>query len=117
MIERELLELSSPALGLASSIRAADAEMHHLHNKVAALEVELQGERRRHQDVVAKLEDMQEQIHRYVRSHPLSLTSLTLNKLLSMLADETRHPGESDEWSNLEVSTTEKARSTCNLHS
>lgn len=74
MIERELLELSSPALGLASSIRAADAEMHHLHNKVAALEVELQGERRRHQDVVAKLEDMQEQIHRYAPF--ITLTSL-----------------------------------------
>lgn len=41
------------------------AEMHHLHDKVAALEMELQGERRRHQEVVAKLEDMQEQIHRY----------------------------------------------------
>ncbi|KAG0598864.1 hypothetical protein M758_12G106800 [Ceratodon purpureus] len=66
LIERELLELSFPALGLASSMRAADAEMHQLHDKVAALEVELQGERRRHQEVVAKLEDMQEQIHRGV---------------------------------------------------
>ena len=45
-------------------MRAPDEEMHHLHDKVAALEVELQGERLRHQEVVAKLEDMQEQIHR-----------------------------------------------------
>lgn len=57
MIEQELLELSFPTLGLASSMRAADAEMHQLHDKVAALEVELHGERRRHQEVVAKLED------------------------------------------------------------
>lgn len=64
MIERELLELSSPNLALSVSMRAADAEMHQLQDKVAALEVELQGERRRHQEVVSKLEDMQEQIHR-----------------------------------------------------
>nr|XP_024362653.1 filament-like plant protein 4 isoform X3 [Physcomitrium patens] len=66
LIEQELLELSFPTLGLASSMRAADAEMHQLHDKVAALEVELHGERRRHQEVVAKLEDLQEQIDRGV---------------------------------------------------
>lgn len=75
MIERELLELSFPALGLASSMRAADAEMHQLHDKVAALEVELQGERRRHQEVVAKLEDMQEQIHRYPSNEVILIIS------------------------------------------
>ena len=69
MIERELLELSDPGLRLAANMRAADVEMHELHDKVAALEVELHGERRRHQEVVAKLEDLQEQIHRYNTSH------------------------------------------------
>jgi chromosome segregation ATPase len=69
LIERELLELSDPGLRLAANMRAADAEMHQLHDKVATLEVELHGERRRHQEVVAKLEDLQEQIHRYHTSH------------------------------------------------
>lgn len=64
LIEEELMELSSANPGLALSIRAADVEMNHLHDKVAALEVELHGERRRHHEVVAKLEDLQEQIHR-----------------------------------------------------
>lgn len=64
-MERELLELSDPGLRLAVNMRAADEEMHQLHDKVAALEGELYGERRRHQEVVAKLEDLQEQIHRY----------------------------------------------------
>ena len=82
LIERELLELSFPALGLASSMRATDAEVHQLHDKVAALEVELQGERRRHQDVVAKLEDMQEQIHRYI------LTQLVMTLISPLNQDE-----------------------------
>lgn len=64
LIEQELLELSSPSRRLQANMRVADAEMHQLHDKVAALEVELHGERRRHQEVVSKLEDLQEQIHR-----------------------------------------------------
>jgi chromosome segregation ATPase len=66
MIEEELLELSSSHPGLAMSLRASDAEMNQLHDKVAALEVELHGERLRHHDVLAKLEDLQQQIHRFV---------------------------------------------------
>ncbi|KAG0629003.1 hypothetical protein M758_1G069500 [Ceratodon purpureus] len=66
LIEEELLELSSSHPQLLKTMRAADAEMNELHAKLAALEVELQGERRRHHDVVAKLEDLQEQIHRGV---------------------------------------------------
>ncbi|KAG0584561.1 hypothetical protein KC19_3G218000 [Ceratodon purpureus] len=66
LIEQELMELSDPGMRIAANMRAADEEMHQLHDKVAALEVELHGERRRHQEVVAKLEDMQEQIHRGV---------------------------------------------------
>lgn len=73
MLERELMELSSPRHRLEASMRAADAEMHHLQDKVAALEVELQGERERHQEVVSKLEDLQDQIHRYAMH---SLTSI-----------------------------------------
>jgi chromosome segregation ATPase len=65
LIEEELLELSSSHPHLLKTMRAADAEMNELHAKLAALEVELHGERRRHQDVVAKLEDLQQQIHRY----------------------------------------------------
>lgn len=66
LIERELLELSTPSRRLEASMRTTDAEMHQLHDKVAALEVELHGERQRHQEVVSKLEDLQEQIHRFV---------------------------------------------------
>ena len=66
LIDEELLELSSSHPHLLKTMRAADAEMNELHAKLAALEVELHGERRRHQDVVAKLEDLQEQIHRYL---------------------------------------------------
>jgi hypothetical protein len=44
--------------------------MNDLHAKLAALENELHGERRRHHDVVAKLEDLQEQIHRYYTVYP-----------------------------------------------
>lgn len=65
LLEEELLELSSSHPHLIKTMRAADAEMNELHAKLAALEVELHGERRRHHDVVAKLEDLQEQIHRY----------------------------------------------------
>jgi hypothetical protein len=64
MMEDELLELSSSSPGLASCLRVAEADMNQLNEKVAALEVELHRERNRHQEVVAKLEDLQEQIHR-----------------------------------------------------
>lgn len=64
MMEDELLELSSSNPGLASCLRVAEADMNQLNEKVAALEVELHRERNRHQEVVAKLEDLQEQIHR-----------------------------------------------------
>lgn len=77
LIERELLELSSPGHRLEASMRVADAEMHQLHDKVAALEVELHGERQRHQEVVSKLEDLQDQIHRY------SISQIFIFKLLS----------------------------------
>lgn len=77
LIERELLELSSPGHRLEASMRAADAEMHQLHDKVAALEVELHGERQRHQEVVSKLEDLQDQIHRY------SISQIFIFKLFS----------------------------------
>lgn len=65
LIEEELLELSSSHPGLAKMC-AADAEMNGLHSKLASLEVELLGERRRHHDFIAKLEDLQQQIHRGV---------------------------------------------------
>ena len=61
LLEQELLELSSSHKTKA----VAEAEMIELHAKLAALENELHGERLRHHDVVAKLEDLQEQIHRY----------------------------------------------------
>lgn len=62
LLEQELLELSA----FQKTRRVADStEMNELHAKLAALEKELHGERRRHHDVVAKLEDLQEQIHRY----------------------------------------------------
>lgn len=62
LVEEELLELSSSY----KNMRVAEAEMSELHAKLEALENELHGERRRHHDVVAKLEDLQEQIHRYL---------------------------------------------------
>lgn len=60
LLEQELLELSSSH----KTMRVAEAEMNELHAKLAALENELHGERRRHHAVVAKLEDLQDQIHR-----------------------------------------------------
>ncbi|CAK9257115.1 unnamed protein product [Sphagnum jensenii] len=63
MLEDELLELSSSKPGLASSRQATDADMTQLNEKVTALEVELHRERNRNQDVITKLEDLQEQIH------------------------------------------------------
>lgn len=60
LIEEELMVLSSsnPAL------RAASGELNLLHEKVAALEMELHGERQRHHTVVTKLEELQ-QVQRY----------------------------------------------------
>lgn len=68
MIEEELMVLSStnPAL------RAASGELTKLHDKVAALEVELHGERQRHQNVAAKLSDLEQQVRRYVMIFPRS---------------------------------------------
>lgn len=66
MIEEELMVLSStnPAL------RAASGELTKLHDKVAALEVELHGERQRHQNVATKLSDLEQQVRRYVMIFP-----------------------------------------------
>jgi hypothetical protein len=63
MLEDELLELSSSKPGFASSRQATDADMTQLNEKVTALEVELHRERNRNQEVITKLEDLQEQIH------------------------------------------------------
>ncbi|CAK9229950.1 unnamed protein product [Sphagnum troendelagicum] len=66
LLEEELMVRSSTNPGLVSSSlhMVASGEMNHLHNKVAALEVQLQDERQQHQVVIAKLEELrQDQIH------------------------------------------------------
>jgi hypothetical protein len=65
-LEEELMVQSSANPGLVSSSlhMVASGEMNHLHDKVAALEVQLQDERQQHQVVIAKLEELQQdQIH------------------------------------------------------
>jgi hypothetical protein len=66
LLEEELMVRSSTNPGLVSSSlhMVASGEMNHLHDKVAALEVQLQDERQQHQVVIAKLEELQQdQIH------------------------------------------------------
>ena len=60
MIEEELLQLSSPN----PALRAASGELSKMHDKVAALERELSGERQRHDSVVAQLTALQQQVRR-----------------------------------------------------
>ena len=62
MIEEELLQLSSPN----PALRAASGELSKMHDKVAALERELTGERQRHERIVAQLTALQQQVRRYV---------------------------------------------------
>ncbi|XP_073386525.1 uncharacterized protein [Physcomitrium patens] len=62
--EQDMLERSSTGLCLSASPRDANAEKHQLCDKVASLEIELQREQCRHQEVVAKLKDIQEQTQR-----------------------------------------------------
>ncbi|CAM6037325.1 unnamed protein product [Sphagnum compactum] len=64
LLEEELMVLSSANPRLASDLQAVSGEMNHLHDKVAALEVQLQDERQQHQEVITKLEDLQHQIHK-----------------------------------------------------
>lgn len=64
MSEQDMLERSSTGLCLSASPRDANAEKHQLCDKVASLEIELQREQCRHQEVVAKLKDIQEQTQR-----------------------------------------------------
>jgi hypothetical protein len=56
--------LSSANPRLVSDLQAVSGEMNHLHDKVAALEVQLQDERQQHQEVITKLEGLQHQIHK-----------------------------------------------------
>jgi hypothetical protein len=66
LLQEELMIQSSANPGLVSSSlhMVASGEMNHLHDKVAALEVQLQDERQQHQVVIAKLEELQQdQIH------------------------------------------------------
>ncbi|CAK9199915.1 unnamed protein product [Sphagnum troendelagicum] len=65
LLEEELMVLSSANPRLVSDLQAVSGEMNHLHDKVAALEVQLQDERQQHQEVITKLEDLQHQIHKY----------------------------------------------------
>ncbi|KAG0611288.1 hypothetical protein M758_7G129000 [Ceratodon purpureus] len=60
MIEEELLQLSSPN----PALRAASGELSKMHDKVTALEKELNGERQRHDNVVAQLTALQQQVRR-----------------------------------------------------
>lgn len=63
LLEDELMSLSaSKADLLETRVKAADVEMNRLQEKVATLEVELQGERMRHQEVMAKFQEIQEQL-------------------------------------------------------
>jgi chromosome segregation ATPase len=64
LLEEELMVLSSANPRLVSDLQAVSGEMNHLHDKVAALEVQLQDERQQHQEVITKLEDLQHQIHK-----------------------------------------------------
>ncbi|CAK9232247.1 unnamed protein product [Sphagnum troendelagicum] len=63
LLEEELMVLSSVNPRVVSSLQAATGEMNHLHDKVAALEVQLRDERQQHQEVMAKLENLQHQLH------------------------------------------------------
>ncbi len=56
--------LSSANPRLVSDLQAVSGEMNHLHDKVAALDKQLQDERQQHQEVITKLEDLQHQIHK-----------------------------------------------------
>ncbi len=62
LLGEELMVQPSANPGLVSSSlhMVASGEMHHLHDKVAALEVQLHDERQQHQVVIAKLEELQQ---------------------------------------------------------
>lgn len=64
LLEEELMVLSSANPRLVSDLQAVSGEMNHLHDKVAALDKQLQDERQQHQEVITKLEDLQHQIHK-----------------------------------------------------
>lgn len=66
MIEEELMQLSSPN----PALRAASGELSKMHDKVAALESELNGERRRHESVATQLTMLQQQVRKYVTFPP-----------------------------------------------
>ncbi|CAK9200090.1 unnamed protein product [Sphagnum troendelagicum] len=85
LLEEELMVLSSANPRLVSDLQAVSGEMNHLHDKVAALEVQLQDERQQHQEVITKLEDLQHQIHKEIAAAALAecqRTILALGKQL-----------------------------------